>query len=79
MPNQTDFQKNPLAAMILLMAAFTSDPNGRLNNLNQAINNLRQAIIQINQGLNTFHTEVTPMFIKTAEKENPGQNQDEEL
>ncbi len=66
--NQTPFN-NPLVTLMLLMVANTPDPAGRLNNLGQAINSMREALISINAGMESFHSQVVPLFMKPPENE----------
>lgn len=68
MPEKPEFLKNPLAAIVLLMAAHTPDPVERINNFNQAINSMKEAVNQINAGLTAFNTEVLPMFVRPKEQ-----------
>ncbi len=66
--NQTPFT-HPLVTLILLMAANTPDPAGRLNNLGQAINSMREALTSINSGMESFHSQVVPLFMHPSENE----------
>jgi hypothetical protein len=68
MPNndQTPFT-HPLVTIMLLMAANTPDPAGRLNNLGQAINSMREALTSINAGMESFHSQVVPLFMNPME------------
>ncbi|MBF7083446.1 hypothetical protein IT084_10725 [Desulfallas sp. Bu1-1] len=69
MPNNSqNFFKHPLITLMLLLAASTPDPQGRLNNLGQAINSLRDAINSINVGMETFHSQVVPLFLRQPEQ-----------
>lgn len=61
--NQNPFT-HPLITLMLLMAANTPDPAGRLNNLGQAINSMREALTSINAGMESFHTQVVPLFMR---------------
>lgn len=70
MSDSSNFFNNPLATMILLMAAYTPDPVEKINSLNSAINSMREAIQQINTGLETFNTKVMPMFIRHKPEKN---------
>ncbi len=67
--NQTPFT-HPLFTLMLLMAANTPDPAGRLNNLGQAINSMREALNSINAGMESFHSQVVPLFMNSPENEN---------
>ncbi|MCG8401768.1 MAG: hypothetical protein MJA84_09245 [Firmicutes bacterium] len=62
MPNNQNMSVNPLITLMLLMAASTPDPSGRLNDLGRAITSMQDAIKSINTGLEAFHTQVLPMF-----------------
>jgi len=66
--NQTPFN-HPLVTLMLMMAANTPDPAGKLNNLGQAINSLREALTSINAGMDSFHSQVVPLFMNPAQKE----------
>lgn len=58
----------PLITLMLLMAANTNDPTGKLNNLGHAVTSMREALININSGLEAFHTQVIPMLMRPPEK-----------
>lgn len=60
---------HPLVTLLLLMAANTPDPAGKLNNLGQAINSMREALTSINAGVESFHTQVVPLFMRPPEDE----------
>lgn len=65
MPNKTqDPFKHPLVTLMLLLAASTPDPAGRLNDLGRAITSMQDAVKSINTGLEVFHSQVMPMFQK---------------
>ncbi|TYO94438.1 hypothetical protein [Desulfallas thermosapovorans] len=61
---------HPLVTLLLLMAANTPDPAGKLNNLGQAINSMREALTSINAGVESFHSQVVPLFMRPPEDEN---------
>jgi hypothetical protein len=65
--NQNPFT-HPLFTLMLLMAASTPDPAEKLNNMGKAINSMREALNSINAGLETFHTQVVPMFMQPPGK-----------
>lgn len=66
--NQTPFT-HPLVTMLLLMVANTPDPAGKLNNLGQAINSMREALTSINAGMESFHSQVVPLFMNAPKNE----------
>ncbi len=66
-PDQNKYVADPLVTFMLLLAASTPDPDGKLNTLSQAINSMREAVNSIHAGLETFHTQVLPMFIRKPE------------
>lgn len=60
---------HPLVTLLLMMAANTPDPAGKLNNLGQAINSMREALTSINAGVESFHNQVVPLFMRPPESE----------
>ncbi len=62
---------NTLVTLMLLMAANTPDPAGRLNELGRAITSMQDAIKSIHAGLEAFHTQVLPMFTQLAGNRKP--------
>ncbi|AGL00025.1 hypothetical protein [Desulfoscipio gibsoniae] len=67
--NQTPLA-HPLVTLMLLMAANTPDPAGKLNNLGQAVNSMREALTSINAGLESFHTRVVPLIMQPPKNKN---------
>jgi len=62
---------NTLVTLMLLMAANTPDPEGRLNELGRAITSMQEAIKNMHAGLEAFHTQVLPMFMQLAGNREP--------
>ena len=66
--NNQNIFNHPLVSMLLMLAASVPEPQDKLNSLGQAINSMRDAVNSINAGLDTFHSQVVPMFMHQPEK-----------
>lgn len=72
MPSKNQNQLHtPLVTLMLLLAASTPDPAGRLNELGRAITSIQDAVKNVHTGLEVFHSQVMPMFMQGPKGREP--------